>query len=106
MPGLCPCCNDWDNSTLTQSIHSTGIFNSICKRGNFKRDYLFCTKCIDWAKAEMSRARDRPVPPQDLEIPQIAQNPAAVAQLPEAGPSGGPVGLPQVAQNPQYSPIR
>lgn len=46
-----------------QSIHSDGLFKMLLKRGEFKRNYLFCSKCIDWAKAEVFRLRERP-PPQ------------------------------------------
>lgn len=35
----------------------------LLKRGEFKRNHLFCNKCIGWAKNEVLRLRERPPPP-------------------------------------------
>ncbi|XP_055305324.1 uncharacterized protein LOC129570005 [Sitodiplosis mosellana] len=53
--GLCPCCENPNNSVFMQSIHSDSLFKMLLKRGQFKRNYLFCNKCIDWAKDEVRK---------------------------------------------------
>lgn len=31
----------------------------LSKRGDFKRDWLFCTPCIDWAKSEVKKCQHK-----------------------------------------------
>lgn len=50
----------------------------LLKRGDFKRNYLFCNKCIDWAKTEVLRLRER--------VPQNPQY-SPISQSSEAGAS-------------------
>lgn len=50
-----------------QSIHLDMIFNMLSRRGQFKRNYLFCMPCINWAKSEILRYRAQeqaPIPTQ------------------------------------------
>lgn len=55
--GLCPLCNNPQNSVFMQSIQSDSLFGMLMKRGNFKRDFLFCTPCIKSAKSEVLKVR-------------------------------------------------
>lgn len=47
----------------------------LSKRGEFKRNYLFCSKCIDWAKVEILKSRDQmPQKPHYSPISEASAN--------------------------------
>lgn len=77
VPGLCPSCEDPVNSVFMQSIHSEWLFRMLSKRGDFKRNFLFCTPCIEWAKSEVLKLRE----------PLRPQNPPNYSPVSEAGAS-------------------
>lgn len=58
VPGICPSCNNIQNSVFMQSIHSEFLFKMLSKNGDFKRNFLFCTPCIEWAKSEVFKIRE------------------------------------------------
>lgn len=45
-----------------QTIHSDFLFKMISQRGDFKRNYLFCNNCIDWARQEVMKLREQSRP--------------------------------------------
>lgn len=55
-----------------QSIHSDGLFKVLLRRGDFKRNYLFCNICIGWAKSEVLRLQERRSSQNPPENPQYS----------------------------------
>lgn len=50
------------------------------KHGEFGRKYLFCEKCIGWAKMELMKLREQSQPTGTLEQPISSQQPGAAQQ--------------------------
>lgn len=72
VPGLCPSCEDPQSSVFMQSIHSDWLFKMLSKRGDFNRNVLFCTPCIEWAKSEILKLRE-PSRPQNPHYSPVSE---------------------------------